>query len=82
MSTTSTGPRTVDIRALGACADRKSAVLATFDAMGPGESLRVVNDHLPNGLRRHFEEQRPGAFEWTVLEPGPEIFRVEIRRTR
>lgn len=82
MNSTSTEPRTIDIRVLGACADRKAAVLATFDALERGECVRVVNDHLPNGLRRHFEEHRPGAFEWAVLEPGPEVFRVEIRRTR
>jgi uncharacterized protein (DUF2249 family) len=82
MSSTETPTRTVDIRCLGPCADRKAHVLATFDAMPIGEGLVVLNDHLPNGLRRHFEEQRPGAFEWTLLEPGPEVFRVEILRTR
>ena len=72
---------TVDIRCLGNCTDRKAHVLATFDALPTGESLVVVNDHLPNGLRRHFEEQRPGAFAWTALEDGPEVFRVEIAKT-
>jgi uncharacterized protein (DUF2249 family) len=72
----------VDIRRLGACADRKAFVLATFDALPPGESLFVVNDHLPNGLLKHFEEHRPGAFAWTLVESGPEVFRVEIARTR
>jgi uncharacterized protein (DUF2249 family) len=76
----STTPATVDIRLLGACADRKAHVLAAFDALAPGESLAVVNDHMPNGLRRHFDEQRPGAFGWTALEAGPEVFRVEITR--
>jgi uncharacterized protein (DUF2249 family) len=77
----STTPVTVDIRRLGACADRKALVLAAFDALARGESLVVVNDHLPNGLRKHFEEQRRGAFGWTALETGPEVFRVEITRT-
>jgi uncharacterized protein (DUF2249 family) len=56
-------------------------VLATFDALARGESLVVVNDHRPNGLLRHFEEQRPGAFRWVPLEEGPEVFRVEIQKT-
>ena len=56
-------------------------MLATFDGLAKGESLVVVNDHMPNGLRRHFEEQRPGAFGWTALEDGPEVFRVEITKT-
>ena len=72
---------TVDIRCLGNCTDRKAHVLATFDALATGESLVVVNDHMPNWLRRHFEEQRPGAFAWTALEDGPEVFRVEIAKT-
>ena len=77
----STTPATVDIRRLGACADRKALVLAAFDVLARGESLVVVNDHMPNGLLRHFEEHRPGAFAWTPLEAGPEVFRVEITRT-
>ena len=72
---------TVDIRCLGNCTDRKAHVLATVDALAAGESLVVVNDHMPNGLRSHFEEQRPGAFGWTALEDGPEVFRVEIAKT-
>jgi uncharacterized protein (DUF2249 family) len=35
---------------------------------------------MPNGLRGHFEEQRPGAFGWKVIESGPAVFRVEITR--
>ena len=81
MSSTAAPTRTVDIRCLGNCTDRKAHVLATFDALAKGESLLVLNDHMPNGLRRHFEEHRPGAFRWTPLEDGPEVFRVEIART-
>jgi uncharacterized protein (DUF2249 family) len=81
MSVPAACPRCVDIRVLGPCVERKAHVLAAFDALVEGESLVVVNDHMPNGLRRHFDELRPGGFEWTVLEDGPEVFRVEIRRT-
>ncbi len=81
MSSTEAPLRTVDIRCLGNCTDRKAHVLATFDALANGESVVVVNDHLPNGLRRHFDELRPGAFGWTVLAEGPEVFRVEITKT-
>ncbi len=77
----STTSPTVDIRQLGACVDRKAAVLAAFDALGRGDSLVVVNDHMPHGLLRHFEEHRPGAFGWKPLEAGPVVFRVEITRT-
>ncbi len=78
-----TAPATlVDLRALGSCPERKAQVLSLFDALPTGDSLLVVNDHLPNGLRAHLEQRRPGAFAWTVLEAGPVVFRVEVRRTR
>lgn len=81
MSTTAAN-EVIDIRRLGACVERKARVTAAFDALAPGGRLEVVNDHLPNGLRAHLEEHRPGAFGWTVLEAGPETFRVEIARQR
>jgi uncharacterized protein (DUF2249 family) len=78
--TTSIEPPVVDIRQLGPCAERKAIVLAMFDELGRGESLIVVNDHLPRGLRAHFDEQRPGRFSWSPLEEGPHTFRVKIER--
>jgi uncharacterized protein (DUF2249 family) len=80
MSLTAPSPRLLDVRTLGPCVERKAFVLSAFDALAPGESLIVANDHLPVGLRRHLEELREGAFAWSVLEAGPELFRVEIRR--
>ena len=78
--TTTTAPTTIDIRQLGACTERKALVLAAFDALKRGESLVVVNDHLPRGLRVHFDEQRPGLFSWRSIEEGPDTFRVQIER--
>ena len=80
MTVTAAEPRTVDIRTLGGCADRKACVLATFDDLPTGESVVVVNDHLPRGLLAHFQEQRPGRFEWTSREEGPEVCRVQITK--
>ena len=73
-------PPIVDIRQLGPCVERKAHVLAVFDSLARGESLVVVNDHLPRGLRAHFDELRPGLFSWRPLEDGPDVFRVEIER--
>jgi uncharacterized protein (DUF2249 family) len=80
MTSIASPSQTIDIRLLGSCTDRKAHVLAAFDALEAGQSLVVVNDHLPNGLRRHFEEQRAGGFLWTTLEAGPQVFRVEIAK--
>lgn len=80
MSTPVSAPRILDIRVLDGCVNRKAHVLEAFDALSPGESVLVVNDHLPKGLRVHFEEQRPQAFDWTLLEDGPDVWRVQITR--
>ncbi len=81
MSSPAVASRTVDIRTLEGCVNRKACVLETFDALEQGESVEVVNDHLPRGLLSHFQEQRPGRFEWTSIEEGPEVFRVRITKS-
>jgi uncharacterized protein (DUF2249 family) len=81
MSSPATASRTVDIRTLEGCVNRKACVLETFDDLEHGESVEVVNDHLPRGLLSHFQEQRPGRFEWTSIEEGPEVFRVRITKS-
>ncbi len=80
MSSPALTARTVDIRTLDGCVNRKACVLESFDALEQGESVEVVNDHLPRGLLLHFEEQRPGRFEWTSIQNGPEVFRVRITK--
>ncbi len=80
MSSPTVADRRVDIRTLEGCVNRKACVLESFDALAEGESVEVVNDHLPRGLLLHFEELRPGRFDWTPIENGPEVFRVRITK--
>jgi uncharacterized protein (DUF2249 family) len=80
MSSPTVAARHVDIRTLEGCVNRKACVLESFDALAEGESVEVINDHLPRGLLLHFEELRPGRFDWTALENGPETFRVRITK--
>jgi len=62
--------------------DRHERVFAAFDALPPGGGFVLVSDHYPKPLLYTFHAERPGAFDWNVLEPGPAHFRVEIvRRT-
>ena len=82
MSSSAVASQDIDIRVLGDCVNRKAHVLNAFDALGDGGSVIVINDHLPRGLLTHFEELRPGLFAWTMLESGPEVFRVRITKTR
>ena len=81
MSSSAVASQNIDIRLLGDCVDRKARVLSTFDALGDGESVVVINDHLPRGLLAHFEQLRPGLFAWEMLESGPEVFRALITKT-
>lgn len=59
---------------------RHPTILSTFDALSPGESFELVNDHDPKPLRYQFEAERTGDFTWQYLEEGPEAWRVEIGR--
>jgi uncharacterized protein (DUF2249 family)/hemerythrin-like domain-containing protein len=59
---------------------RHPEIFRTFDTLGPGEAFVLLNDHEPKPLLYQFQIERPGAFDWSVLEAGPERFRVEIRR--
>jgi uncharacterized protein (DUF2249 family)/hemerythrin superfamily protein len=59
---------------------RDSTVFARFDALSPDEAFVLLNDHDLTAVLRQFQIERPGRFDWNVLESGPEHFRVEIRR--
>lgn len=59
---------------------RHPQIFGKFDALGPGEAFVLVNDHNPKPLLYQFQAERAGTFDWSVLEAGPQRFRVEIRR--
>ena len=59
---------------------RHEEIFRTFDALQPEQSFVLVNDHNPKPLLYQFQAERPSRFEWSVLEAGPERFRIEIRR--
>ncbi len=71
--------RELDVRPLPP-ARRHSEIFGAFGALGEGEAFVLVNDHDPKPLLYQFQAEHPGGFEWSVLEAGPERFRVEIRR--
>src|SRR5665213_2940023 len=59
---------------------RHPLIFAKFDALAPGESLRLLNDHDPVPLNRQFEMTRPGQAFWEYIERGPSLFRIRIRK--
>ena len=70
-----------DLRPL-APPQRHQLAFHCFDALATGESFELVNDHEPRGLLAEFLLQRPGSFDWQVMEAGPESWRIRVQRTK
>jgi len=62
--------------------ERRARVLREFDNLPPEGRVVLVSGQDPKPLLRTLQEERPGAFEWNLLEGGPGRFRVEIVRRR
>ncbi len=71
--------RELDLRTLPP-ARRHSEIFEAFGALAAGEGLVIINDHDPKPLLLQFQTEHPGTFEWSVLESGPDRYRIEIRR--
>jgi len=69
----------LDVRALPP-RERHPLIMRTFDALKPGQSFILVNDHDPKPLYYQFQFERAGEFTWEYLEEGPEVWRVRIGR--
>jgi uncharacterized protein (DUF2249 family) len=54
---------TLDVRDM-APRDRHPTIFARLDALKPGNSLRLVNDHDPAPLRYQLLAERPDLFTW------------------
>lgn len=79
MTISITAKRPLDLRLIPS-EERSPKVLAFFDALAPGEKLVIVSGDAGSELLRHLQAQRRGLFEWSVLEPGPAIWRIEVAR--
>lgn len=51
-----------------------------FDALQPGESFIILNDHDPRPLYYQLLGERGNFFQWEYLESGPEWWRVNIAK--
>ena len=60
--------------------ERHPMIFDTFDALRPGESFELVNDHAPKPLYYQFLHERPDLFDWEYSEEGPDVWRVKITR--
>jgi len=79
MTDTATQDIQLDVRGLP-CVNRRAIIFGGFDRLAEGESLIVINDHEPVGLRGHFEDIVPGRYRWEALPRTDEAFRVRITR--
>jgi uncharacterized protein (DUF2249 family) len=60
---------------------RHALIFGTFADLLPGQSLELVNDHDPQPLKQQFQLRSPGEFNWTYLDQGPQVWRVQIAKT-
>lgn len=58
--------------------ERHPLIFRTFDALQPGESFTLINDHDPKPLYYQFAIERERQFDWEYLEQGPEVWQVRI----
>ena len=71
----------IDVRDI-APRERHPLIFGRFDALQPGESLLRINDHDPRPLYYQFNERRSKQFDWIYLRSGPDLWHVQIGKTR
>jgi len=55
-------------------------IFKMFDALEPGETLTIHNDHDPKPLYYQLLGERGNIFTWEYLEEGPQLWRVKISK--
>jgi uncharacterized protein (DUF2249 family) len=63
-------------------AERHRKIFKSHDGVAMGDRFVLVNDHDPKPLWYQFDAEHHGEFSWRYLEQGPEVWRVEIGRTK
>lgn len=63
-----------------AAATTNALDLAAFEAMKPGQTLVLSLDHEPGPLLARAQTELKGLFDWSPLEEGPRVWRVEVAR--
>jgi regulator of cell morphogenesis and NO signaling len=56
-------------------------VFKKFDDLNRGDSFLLVNDHDPIPLFYEMKAERGEVFEWKKIENGPDVWKVEIKKT-
>ena len=77
--TVTTGELELDLSCLPP-AESASRTLAAFDALSPGEKVVLVAPDSAGDLLRRLQADRRGLFDWSVIRPGPGVWRIEVAR--
>lgn len=56
-------------------------ILKKFDDLNNGEAFLLINDHDPIPLYYEMKAEKGEIFEWKKIENGPEVWKVEIKKT-
>lgn len=59
---------------------RHATVFAAIDALAPGKTFVLINDHAPVPLLNRIESLHPGVFTHEYLQDGPVAWQVAITR--
>ncbi|MBI2847706.1 MAG: DUF438 domain-containing protein [Chloroflexi bacterium] len=60
--------------------DRHDNIFQEWDALQPGQTLRITNDHDPKPLHYQFEAEYKGHYEWQYEQKGPKDWIVSIKK--
>jgi len=60
--------------------ERHATVFAALDALDPGGTFVLINDHAPTPLLHRIEQTWPDRFTIEFLRDGPEVWQVAITR--
>src|SRR5690606_23171395 len=74
-----TRERMLDVRVIPP-REKHPTIFQTFDALEPGDSFVLINDHDPRPLRYQFEAELADRYGWEYLEQGPEVWQVRISK--
>ena len=77
MSSEQTVKTTIDVRSIPPRL-RHPMIFDSFESLGPGEAMLLVNDHDPKPLFYQFQAEANGGFTWDYLDAGPEVWQVRI----
>lgn len=74
-------PAIVDLRTM-IPPQRHATVFAAIEALQPGATFTLINDHAPIPLLRRIEENWPDQFDAFFLRDGPDVWQVAITRNQ